>query len=98
MNDRNAPIEKARAALAPHGLFVRGVLHPDGSDRPALDDGAPAATVMLIGNIGGSLWPAFSAWRSAQDHPVEDPLDRRGTPVHPGHATTSSGTPSGRRT
>jgi hypothetical protein len=67
-----------RAALQPHGLFLRGTVNfLDGDAAPELADGRPAASVVLVGNIGRSLWPAFSRWRGAQaDHGEPDPLDR----------------------
>ncbi len=63
-----------RAALAPHGLFLRGIVHFDEGDGPELKKGGCAAGVVLLGNAGGSLWPAFSAWR-ANNPDAADPLD-----------------------
>ena len=68
-------IEEARAALAPHGLFLRGIVHFDG-DGPALDEERSAKTILLVGNIGGSMWPAFARWREQSPAPVDDPMDR----------------------
>ncbi len=70
-------IEMVRAALQPHGLFLRGTLNfGPGEVAPLLADGRPAAGVVLIGNVGGSLWQPFSAWREAQpDGGGADPLD-----------------------
>ena len=77
MTARRPDMKDLRAALGPHGLFLRGVVNfPDGEAAPALADGSPAAGVVLIGNIGGSLWPAFSRWREGQaDRGGSDPLD-----------------------
>jgi len=51
--------------LEPLGLAVRGGFMPDESDDcPTLPGGSPCGTIVLIGNVGGSLWPAFS--RSAE--------------------------------
>jgi hypothetical protein len=73
MGNDNPVIEEIRAALAPHGIFVRGIVTFAG-DGPALEDGGPAASVILLGNVGGSIWPAFSDWR--RRHPdLADPLD-----------------------
>jgi len=66
-------IDKIRAGLAPHGIFFRGILHFDG-DGPDLPEGGTASTVVLLGNIGGSIWSDFSAWRVAHAD-IEDPLD-----------------------
>jgi hypothetical protein len=70
-------LETIRAALQPHGLFLRGVVNfADGEAAPTLRDGRPAASVVLIGNIGSSLWPAFSRWRHGRaDGGGPDPLD-----------------------
>ena len=40
---------------------------------PPLPDGRPAGTLVLAGNVGGSLWRAFSRRRQAADEP--DALD-----------------------
>lgn len=67
-------LKTVRAALKPHGLFLRGVVNfSEGEPAPDLADGRPAASVVLIGNIGSSLWPAFSRWREGRSGP--DPLD-----------------------
>ncbi|MEP4195605.1 MAG: ferredoxin [Aliishimia sp.] len=50
------------ADLAPHGLFVMGQLHEDGS------------TLILIGASSG-MWPAFQSSAEASDAQA-DPLDR----------------------
>ncbi|MGX5665898.1 ferredoxin [Rhizobium daejeonense] len=65
------------SALTEHGLHVRGVAHfPDGQGGPALSDGRQALSVVLIGNIGGSLWETFSDWREKRrDRGGTDPLD-----------------------
>ncbi|OCO98995.1 MULTISPECIES: ferredoxin [unclassified Ensifer] len=69
-------IETIRAALAPHGLFLRGTVNFEtGEAVPLLADSRPAASVVLIGNIGGSLWQPFSAWRDLPDRGGSDPLD-----------------------
>jgi hypothetical protein len=72
MGNEDTRIEQIRAALASHGIFLRGVLSFDG-DGPEMAAGR-ARTVVLLGNIGGSMWPAFSAWR-AQHPDATDPLD-----------------------
>ena len=70
-------LEEIRAALEPHGLFLRGFVNFSGSElAPVLENGRPAASVLLVGNIGSAFWPAFSGWRAAQpDHGGADPLD-----------------------
>lgn len=68
-------IDDIRAALRPHGLFLRGMLTFDENDGPVLASGKTAEAVALVGNIGGSLWPSFSAWLVDGDG-AEHPLDR----------------------
>ncbi|MDK1373252.1 MULTISPECIES: ferredoxin [unclassified Sinorhizobium] len=70
-------LETIRATLATHGLFLRGTVNfPAGEAAPTLADGTPAASVVLIGNIGGSLWESFSCWREREpDRGGADPLD-----------------------
>jgi hypothetical protein len=61
------------AALRERGLEPRGAFHPAWEDRaPALPGGRPAATLVLAGNVGASLWSRFQ--RDARPEP--DPLDR----------------------
>ena len=69
-------IDDVRAALQPHGLFLRGTVNfAADEERPALEDGHPTAGLVLIGNIGGSLWTAFDRWRAGVGsslHPLDD--------------------------
>jgi len=67
------------AAIEPTGMvarggFVVGQLGPgDGlPDVPALSDGRPCRTVLVIGNVGGHMWPTFRA----AETPGPNPLDR----------------------
>lgn len=77
MRTRHPDSEGIRAVLESHGLFLRGVVNfANGDAAPVLSDGHPAASVLLVGNVGGSIWPAFSRWRAAQpDGGGSDPLD-----------------------
>jgi hypothetical protein len=62
--------------VAAHGLRLRGGFHPAPDDGvPALADGRMPATLLLIGNVGSSLWPAFSSSIEAADG-ASDPLNR----------------------
>ncbi|WP_438747776.1 ferredoxin [Pararhizobium sp. O133] len=69
-------LNELRAALAPHGVFLRGVVNFSKDDAaPLLRDGTPAGGVVLLGNVGGSIWPAFERWRAAMpdgDNPLDD--------------------------
>ncbi|MGE0117365.1 MAG: ferredoxin [Dongiaceae bacterium] len=63
----------ARRCLA-HGLRLRGGFHPEAGDGvTALPDGRVPATLILVGNVGSSLWASFSGSPEAQDgapHPL----------------------------
>jgi hypothetical protein len=64
------------AALGRHGLSLRGGFHPEAADGvPALADGRRPGTVLLVGTIGGSLWPALSISPEFADG-ASHPLDR----------------------
>ncbi|MGQ3209649.1 MAG: ferredoxin [Shinella sp.] len=80
---RRPDLDTIRAALEPHGLFLRGTVNFSESEpAPKLADGSRAASIVLIGNIGSSLWPAFSRWRGERpDHGGRDSLDTWSTEV-----------------
>ncbi|MCH8155293.1 MAG: 4Fe-4S dicluster domain-containing protein [Proteobacteria bacterium] len=55
-------IATIEAALAREGLIPRGGFHPEPGDGvPGLENGAPARTLVLVGNAGPALWRAFAA-------------------------------------
>ena len=61
-----------------HDLAFRGAFHPRSEDGvPALADGTPAETVLLVGFTGRMQWPAFEASAEAGDG-LPHPLDRYG--------------------
>jgi ferredoxin len=71
-------IETVRAALAPHGLFVRGIVsgqyHP--SLMPETGIEPDIGCILLIGTKGGSNWPSFRSWQGGQPdcgglHPLD---------------------------
>ncbi len=76
MKDGKQLIEKVRAVLEPHGLFLRGTVNMEPAEAgPDLADGQPCRSVVLIGNVGSSIWPAFQSWRKQSprtDHPLDD--------------------------
>jgi hypothetical protein len=74
MDEKQDRIEEIRAALSAHGIFLRGLVHFE-DDGPEIADGNRAKTVVLLGNVGGSMWPAFSVWRSGPGEGVDNPLD-----------------------
>lgn len=61
------------AALAGHGMALRGGFAATVADGlPDIAPGRPARSLILIGNIGGAMWPAFA---SAGPHAGADPMD-----------------------
>ncbi len=61
------------ATIAPFGLVVRGGFVPAPSDGvPVRTDGQPAASVVLVGNVGPAMWRKFDA---AGPHAGPDPLN-----------------------
>jgi ferredoxin len=61
-------------AFAGCGLVTRGGFHPGPAER--LPTGQPTGTLVLIGNVGGAMWTAFSAAcdpasRAALAHPLD---------------------------
>jgi hypothetical protein len=60
--------------LRVHGLHLRGGFHPVSDDAvPALPSGVSPATLVLVGNIGSSLWAAFARSAEAREgapHPL----------------------------
>ncbi|AKT37115.1 hypothetical protein [Chondromyces crocatus] len=54
------------AACASRGLRVRGAFHTTLDDALPDVDGAPAATLALLGNAGSSMWEAFERARAAR--------------------------------
>ena len=64
------------AAVEAEGLASRGAFHPVADDAvPPFADGAPAATLVLVGNTGPGMWSAFSSSEEAADG-APDALDR----------------------
>ncbi len=51
-----------QAILKDHGLDYRGAFHPEANDRVP-ECGFRPATLVLVGNIGGAMWPAFETGR-----------------------------------
>lgn len=62
--------------LAAHGLILRGGFDfAEGDERPAGPSGAPATSLLLVGNAGAGYWPHFERWRAAQPDDLPNPLD-----------------------
>lgn len=76
MRPVSPPFATLAAAAAEVGLLPRGGFHPEAADAvPALEDGRPTATLLLLGNVGDSLWTSFAAAAERGDG-LPDPLDR----------------------
>ncbi len=68
-------VEIIRAGLAPYGFSLRGHVNFTG-EGPLLKSGQQAGSLVLVGFVGGALWPAFETWRAKQgscdqDHPLD---------------------------
>jgi hypothetical protein len=81
-------LERVAIEAATAGIASRGAFHPQREDAvPALPDGRPAGTLMLIGTVGRNQWPAFAVSPEAADG-QPDPLDRWSRRVIDGLAAT----------
>ena len=70
------PVEEVASALAASGLLLRGgfTLGEDEA-APAGLSGAPARSILLIGQAGPAPWPHFQRWRERQARDIANPLD-----------------------
>ncbi|MDZ4736641.1 MAG: 4Fe-4S dicluster domain-containing protein [Rhodospirillaceae bacterium] len=76
MSRETSIIAELFATVAGGGLLPRGYFHPEPEDGvPPMAGGEPAGTLLLLGHVGRSMWPAFSASPEAADG-APDPLDR----------------------
>lgn len=73
MRPPSSVLDGIAASLGRHGILIRGVVNFGPGEGPLLGDGSLARAVILLGNVGGSIWPAFTEWRKGRDGP--DPLD-----------------------
>ncbi|MEN3145815.1 ferredoxin [Neorhizobium sp. IRAMC:178] len=73
MRPPSSVLDRITASLGRHGILIRGVVNFGPGEGPLLGDGSLARAVILLGNVGGSIWPAFTEWRKGRDGP--DPLD-----------------------
>ena len=68
-------------AFAGTGLLVRGgFAAQDGEVLPDAP-GGPAGAIVLLGNAGGDLWPAFAAGRRDEPHPLDAWAHRTVEPI-----------------
>jgi hypothetical protein len=63
------------AAVAATGMVARGGFATDPADQLAMPDGSAVRSVVVIGNIGGAMWPRFRAERPLGRATGPNPLD-----------------------
>ncbi|TIU32576.1 MAG: 4Fe-4S dicluster domain-containing protein [Mesorhizobium sp.] len=64
------------AALAVHGLILRGGFGFSGDEAaPAGASGSAAKSVLLVGQAGAAPWPHFQRWLEKQSRAIANPLD-----------------------
>jgi hypothetical protein len=69
-------VEEIAAALAASGLIFRGSFgFGDNEMAPAGPSGAPAKSVLLVGQAGAAPWPHFQRWLGQQAKDIANPLD-----------------------
>jgi hypothetical protein len=69
-------VERIASSLARDGLILRGgFLFGDGDRRPPGRSGAPAQSVLLVGQAGATPWPHYLRWRELQAQAISNPLD-----------------------
>lgn len=69
-------VDQIAIALSGHGLIPRGGLTFEaGEPTPPGPSGAPAKSILLVGQRGSAPWPYFQRWREARHFDIADPLD-----------------------
>jgi len=69
-------IEAIATALSVDGLIPRGGFNFTPGDAPPTGlSGAPAKSVLLVGQAGAAPWPHFLRWREMQPRTIANPLD-----------------------
>jgi len=69
-------VSEVAGALSPDGLILRGGFNFTPDDAPpAGPSGAPARSVLLVGQAGAAPWPHFQRWLEKQLQPIANPLD-----------------------
>jgi hypothetical protein len=68
--------DEISTSLSAHGLILRGGFNfGDRDSAPPGPSGAPARSVLLVGQAGAAPWPHFLEWRARQPAGLADPLD-----------------------
>ncbi|QPC92464.1 hypothetical protein [Mesorhizobium sp. INR15] len=69
-------VDGIAAALLANGLILRGGFNFAPGEAPTTGaSGAPAKSVLLVGQAGAAPWPHFLKWRERQPQDIKDPLD-----------------------
>ncbi|WP_420107544.1 hypothetical protein [Mesorhizobium qingshengii] len=69
-------VEDLAAALSANGLILRGgFTFADCEEAPHGPSGAPAKSVLLVGQAGAAPWAHFLRWREQQPQVIANPLD-----------------------
>ncbi|TPL36338.1 4Fe-4S dicluster domain-containing protein [Mesorhizobium sp. B2-4-6] len=69
-------VEEIAAVLAASGLILRGGFSfGDDAVAPAGPSGAPAKSMLLVGQAGAAPWPYFQRWLEQQARDIANPLD-----------------------
>lgn len=69
-------VEEVANAFAANGLILRGGFSfGDDETAPAGLSGAPAKSVLLVGQAGAAPWPHFQRWLGQQARGIANPLD-----------------------
>ncbi|TPL00080.1 MULTISPECIES: 4Fe-4S dicluster domain-containing protein [unclassified Mesorhizobium] len=69
-------VEEIAAVLAASGLILRGGFSfGDDAVAPAGPSGAPAKSMLLVGQAGAAPWPHFQRWLRQRTRGVANPLD-----------------------
>ena len=73
---RRGRADEIATALSANGLILRGgVVFAEGEETPSGLSGAPAKSVLLVGQAGAAPWPHFLRWREQQAQAIANPLD-----------------------
>lgn len=69
-------VDRIASALLANGLILRGGFNFTLGDAPPPgQSGAPAKSVLLVGQAGAAPWPHFLRWQEKQSRIIANPLD-----------------------